>query len=853
MAESSGPQPLPPASGDPSAPAQNDPVAHRYRQGEAAFKQGQYTVALGHFLQLVSLAEANSAMQLKGRMGLILTQQKLGQTAQARQECRRMLASDIPEARRWAEAWLAKLPEIPTDQGFAPTPSAPPSPPPATDAATFDPTGFVPLDAPPNPPSPPGKLSQGKSLPLPAPREASSGNADLNSTEVESPQGRAAATRAAAEPMVTVPITPQSLFHYQHLNQETREISLPAGSPQPDSPPAPSPGPSPAPALSPETSEPSPPQETTPHPLPQRPAPTAPQRRLPMRPFPQPYELWFAQAMTLGAVLWVAIMGIHRVFGSANDLLRQVTWPVRLGGFSWLDRPYTIPILLLWLGLFLASPWWMDGLLARVYGQRTLSTRQLQGQHPTALTLLRQQCQRQGWYLPELRVLPDPVPLCFSYGWRPRYLRLVVSQGLLDNANDEVLGIFLTYELAHMINGATAVLSGFGGLLLILSLGYQQITRWADQPIPWLIQVVLKGLAQGIYGLFWVLRRGLLWLSRLRSQWADHRVEAMVQRPDLQQSALLWLSHQLPIHLRQRDTLSPPWWSLDVLMPLSPHAALSPGSFMAPLGEATPLLNDWANPYRQWLMGGATHKPLGDRLRWLNQRAGQRQQPTLALTEPSTPLAAFSLSRLMRQKGPIIGGLVGGGLALVFWFVGGLVMRFGWQRLSWWYQDESLLYGGVLLGLGIGLLIRINALYPDIPSTQPMVSDPNQIMGAVSQLPVEGEPCRLSGTLIEAPESAPGQTVYLATLDGFVRLGFSSPQPWIWDLKPSPSPLRQWVGRSVSVSGWRRRNDGLLWVDVATLSSASQRPIASITAPLWATLISLGLCFSGIYTIWTGA
>ena len=107
---SSEPQPLPRESGESPAPTPQDLAANLYRQGEAAFKQGQYTVALGHFRQLVSDAEADSPVQLKGRMGLILTQQKLGQIAQARQECQRVLASGIPAARRWAESLLAELP-----------------------------------------------------------------------------------------------------------------------------------------------------------------------------------------------------------------------------------------------------------------------------------------------------------------------------------------------------------------------------------------------------------------------------------------------------------------------------------------------------------------------------------------------------------------------------------------------------------------------------------------------------------------------------------------------------------------------------------------------------------------------
>lgn len=414
--------------------------------------------------------------------------------------------------------------------------------------------------------------------------------------------------------------------------------------------------------------------------------------------------------------------------------------------------------------------------------------------------------------------------------------------------------MFYAYELAHMVNQATAVISGLGGLLLILHTLYRRLAQWREGRSSRFPQVALGGLAYGCYGLFWSLRRGLLWLSRQRSAWADRRVEALTQRPDLQQQHLRWLTSQLPAHLAQRGTLHPLWESLDVLMPLSPQAALSPGSFIPTLGEAATVLDDWANPYRHWLVGGASHPPLGERLIWLNQRASQRQQPALNLGEPMpSTLPTLSIPRLLRQKSPVLGLLLGGGIALIFWFVGGLVLRLEWTRLSWWYQDESLLYGGVLLGLGLGLLTRINALYPDIPATQAPGSEARLLLGALDQLPVEGEPCRLSGTLFSPLDTGPAQDLYLATLGGMVKLGFSSPQPMLWALRQTPSPLKQWIGRSVTVSGWRRRNDGVVWVDVATLGLSSQRQVIPVVAPIWATVISLGLCLGGIFVIFTGA
>ncbi|MBD2427159.1 M48 family metalloprotease [Phormidium sp. FACHB-1136] len=857
MAEFSERQHPPHGPGPRSSTPQPDALAEDlYRRAVLAFKQGQDHDALNQFQQLIQLPTVTPSMQIKGQMGLILAQKRLGQFDQARQGCQQVLASGLPQARQWAESVLAKLPPLPQATsdatapkfttadatGFVPLDSPAINPPATAQAATalpFDPTGFTPL-APPVPATAvPGKTQHEGKTRSPLPPVAPGLGPDLGGPDLGG---------------MDAPLVQGSLFHYQGLNQAMGAASPDPAPAHPELPDMTAMGAAisdPPVAPIPTGSQPLPRGQTA---LP-RSSQRQGQRYSPISP---PYQVWAAQMITVVVVLWVSTTGLHLLLGVINTVLNPVTWPISLGGLPLLTRSYTRPMVVLVLGSMLISPWWMDYLLAQIYGQRPLTTRQLQGTHPEILKRLRQQCQQMGWYLPELRLLPTADPLCFSYGWRPRHLRIVVSQGLLDSGDDELLGMFYAYELAHMVNQTTAVLSGLGGWLVIFHVLSGRLAQWSEGASRRFPKVALGGMACLCYGLFWSLRRGLLWLSRRRSDWADHRVEALTQRPDLQQQRLRWLTLQLPAHLAQRSHLHPLWESLDILMPLSPQSALSPGSLIPTLGESATVLNDWINPYRHWLVGGASHPPLGERLHWLNQRAIQRQQPTLDLTEPTLPiLPTVSLPRLMCQKSPVLGLILGSGIALIFWFVGGLVLRLNWYRLSWWYQDESLLYGGILLGLGLGLLTRINTLYPDIPTTQAPVSDAKWLLGKPDQLPVEGEPCRLSGTLINPlgtnqDKGFFSHTLYLKTFDGLVKLGFSSPQPMLWALRPTPSPLKPWIGRAVTVSGWRRRNDGVVWVDVATIGLSSQRQAIPIVAPIWATLVSLGLCLAGVFVILAG-
>ncbi len=814
-------------SSSPGGQAQSS-VEANYQQAIAAFKAQRYDQALTYF-QRLGQQPPGSPYFLKALMGRVRVHQQLGQTDAARLLCNQLVQGPSASASQWAKQVLRQLP--PSAEGELGGDAQVESLSTGADSG-HDLSGFMPLEQP---------NSQTKGATVNPDWPERGGHRPGESTPPAWAESLASEKPATAGE--------RSLFHYQQLNQRPGEANQSqepapriAGPPPQDSRGA-------APSASPQT------DLQSPHAQP-RPRPQAP---LPRRPL----ELWAGQGLTAIALGWAISWGLQFALKTLDRLLQWVRWPVAIS-LPGAHQPYTLWVMggLLLLGL--ASPWLMDYCLALGFRQRSLSTRQLQGSSPGALRLLRQVCRQQGWQLPELRVIADPTPLCFSYGWQPRNTRIVVSQGLLDRLSDQEITALYGYELAGMVNHSLPVLSGLGFLLLLLYGGYRWLAKTGDTITQPLLQTILGLLASIVYGLFWLLRQIGLWLSRLRCGWGDRRAVALTQHPDHLIEGLLGFTRAIATHLQQREQRHPLQASLEILMPVGFRQALGPGNLLASSQEneavqAMLMATDGLNPYRQWLRVNASHLPLGERLLWLHQQALVQNQPNIAPEQPSHS-AQVSLPLLLLQKGPLAGLLAGGSLAMGLWFLGGIVNRLGWQRLNWLYQDPSILAGGLWLGLGLGLLLRINLLFPDAVSAtapgSPGSAEPNTVVSLLqvsNSLPVQGQPVTLRGELRGQPGIGNwgSQDLYLADPSGLVRLTNPVPLGSLQGIfQPRNHPFR-WIGRRVLVTGWGRYSNGILWVDINQIRLGQQQ-VFQTYGPIWATLISLGASLFGIVTILRG-
>ncbi|MEO1069784.1 MAG: M48 family metalloprotease, partial [Cyanobacteria bacterium J06638_6] len=473
-------------------------VADRYQRAVAAFKAKDYLQALALF-QTLSQQPSDSPYAVKALMGQVRVYQQLGQVEHASQLCQQLQKNPAAQARQWAERVMGQLTK-------KPKPNQPASTQP-TESTSPDLSGFVPLD---------GSLGSPRNLTAPTPHPKTVKPA----TNVPAQPTSERLAEKKAEPEETMSHT-RSLFHFQQLNEHPPE-NPPVEPPTADGPKAASSG-----SVS---------------PVRPRPLPPLPRHSL---------TLWLGQGITAIAILWGINWMFHSLLRAADSLLRWPRWPIQLG-IPGAYQTHTLGVVIAVVLLALASPWMMDRLLTWGYHQQSLSTRQLQAHSPGPVRLLRQVCRQQGWQLPELRLIPDPAPLCFSYGWLPRNTRIVVSQGLLDQAPEEVLTALYSYELARIVNHSLSILSAVGLPLLLLHSGYRWLARVGDRATQPLVRHSLGILASALYGLFWLLRQMMLWLSRLCCRWGDRRAVVLTQQPEHLAKGLLLLTRAIATDLRQQ-------------------------------------------------------------------------------------------------------------------------------------------------------------------------------------------------------------------------------------------------------------------------------------------------------------
>jgi Zn-dependent protease with chaperone function len=862
-----------------------------FRQGLTAYKGGAYQRAISIF---AALEQKAPSYRQKAQMGQVRAYQKLGDLDSARRLCQALLNSSPSQVQQWASRNLQLMSPAPisaSESGvtdaispYGPSVSSreialescePENQPAVTEnddhdvVAVDDLSGFTPLpsnssDSGNRPPlfadtvaeeqlvSPPAApLTDGSSLATPSSHQPT----------VKAAEIAVSATDVASTP--NLPSASPSLFHYQKLNQGSNPGAPPPSPPsatkaEPQNLDDPQAGESQSPAAA---------TQSRPRALPA--ATRSAQRRSPPIVPRRPLSLWLVQAITLVATIVLTTWVLQGSLRSFNTFLRWVNWPVRLSPIGVLDRSYTSLVIGVAILLIVSSPWLFDRGLSWLYQQQRLSTRQLKTQSPAAVQLLRRVCRQRGWQLPELRVIPTQKPLCFSYGWLPRNTRITISQGLLDHLSEEQIAALYGYELAHITNWDLPVISGLSLWLFALYSLHHKFSSWGDQVASQPLRRKACGAISAVFYVgFWWFRKLGLWLSRQRSHWCDRVAPMLTRQPIAYQAMLLHVTEQIAAQVSTHGEAHPLLICLDGLMPVSPQQAISPGSFLGSIGLESLVAWDGQNPYRFWLMGNASHPLLGERLinsmRWAqSEPSPPRRYTTDHLDCPHSDPASLpspsgvTLIDLVIQQGPLLGLLIGGGIAMVLWFVGGIVQALNWNRISWLYQDSSILVGGLLLGFGLGMLLRINSLYPDISVSEVQLNNDQSALSPLLdgpiRLPVAGYPVALKGTLM-GPSGLANQLcqqLYLRHSTGTIALKVISPLGPFINWRNYQQHPASWTTQPVTVTGWARRGGGVLWVEVADIRRANRTTFRG-KSPIWTTSLSLIASLLGISIIFLG-
>ncbi|MCX7596857.1 MAG: M48 family metalloprotease, partial [Fischerella sp.] len=546
------------------------------------------------------------------------------------------------------------------------------------------------------------------------------------------------------------------------------------------------------------------------------------------------------QLGTLVALFWVIRALLVLVMRFINDILVQLPF------FEPIQLLYNNPSIFLLLSLFLLfclSPWLLDRLLAEFYGQQPLAKDILNRSSKEAVRVLQRYCQQRSWQTPKLFIIPLAAPFAFSYGNLPRTARIVVSRGLLEQLADDEIATIYAAQLGHIAHWDCGVMS----LVLLVTIPvyqlYWQFAEWGNRSSPSIWRHVLGVLASLIYCVWCLLVGTALWLSQLRLYYSDRVGAEVTGNPNGLVRALLKIAIGIAGDVQKQEHTSWQLESLNIVMPVGYEQSLCLGSIAAHTTFESFLMWDNLNPYRWWFVINNTHPLIGDRLQRLCDIARIWHVVPELYLESQRPLRVKRQSFLL-QIAPFLGIILGIVLGGLIWLIWQIIFAFKILNLKWIYDDWNFLKGSILIGFSIGILLRINSLFPNIKPTNVQTDArlPNLLTNPAA-LPIDSTGVRLVGKLLgrQGTSNYLGQDLILQSSTGLVKLHHV---PWL----RQATNLQELIGRQIVVTGWLRRG-ATPWIDIQSLQTQSGKtlnsphPILSIVlavaAEVWGAYILL--------------
>ncbi|MBO0350444.1 M48 family metalloprotease [Phormidium pseudopriestleyi FRX01] len=827
--------------------------------GLAALKKKNYEMAIA-ILEKVCEQELHQPTVDRATMGLVMAYKGNRTQSKAIALCQTLTESDSPKVKDWAVRTLYQLnqssPSAPESQPQIPKtvnrPGSSPSP------LGGDPTGFVPLNPSSSGPAQPSPLKNSNSQDIISP--LSLGN----------PTGFVPLEPAQAKPAPRSPVNPPPLP--PHKPPAPHKPPRPPV-PRQDSPqvlplevdaegfdyltPSKTEADSPS-AMASEDAQPfpTPPELTVPTPQPRqwRQAGRAQNWRK-LKPV-KPTYLLFAQIGSAIALFWLLRILMNWGMATANDLFHRLPllWPIQS---FYRDQTWTLlGILVL---LLIASPWLLDLLLRFAYGMEKLPPQKLGNYSSEARKLLSRFSVERKQPALSLGVIPTDAPIAMTYGFAPRFARIVVSQGLLEQLEEDEIAAIYAGELGHLENWDFTLMSLAMLLCQVPYVVYWQVSRdgdkWLDSQ-EWSGRVMLgtAGVISAIaYGFYWVLRWPVLFLSRLRFYYSDRVSASLTGNPNALTRALLKMAVGIAQDVEKQGQTSFVLEGFDLLSPVGYVQGMTLGSCSGYDAWENILEWDRHNAYKKWLSFPQSHPPLGDRLTLLDLYARFWKLDTeldFASDRRVAPAKSprWMLKRLLLQGAPYFGLPLGLLAGLMLWVFGAVAVNLGLRELDWVWGDRSILQGSLLIGVSLGIFLRINSFFPDITSknirTNPTLPD---LLTDPDAIPVDSLPIGLEGQLLgrRGLSNWLAQDLILQSPTGLVKLHAASNLGvfgYLWLLAKRPSDL---VGQTISAIGWFRRG-ATPWIDLDRFTTPDGKTHSS-AHPIWSTILAAVAVLLGVY------
>ncbi|MEG5032279.1 zinc metalloprotease HtpX [Microcoleus sp. AT3-D2] len=819
--------------------------------GLAALKQQDYPTAIA-LLESVTQTAANQPSGIRAQMGLVAAYKATGNVKKAIALCSSLAKSPNSQVKTWADRALTEL-----------TPPRPPKPPEnkPKSAETPPETGFVAFDA--GTKSPKKTIGGDGLRPASLRPTADKKTGFLPLEPAVEPENAKSKHISPPPPPPTPPIRPTSEGgHGGTAPTETAPDTETSGENSSGSP-TDIPG-----FASPDTYQ-----------LTWREAGRAKSPR-PLKPL-KLLEFRVQAVASAIALFFLARFVLQFLLTNTNSLLVQLFIFTRLPIFQPIQLFYRdpTPFLQFVFGLLLASsPWLTDALLKLFCDIETLRGSVLSKHSKEASRVLRSFCTKQNMPVPVLKLLPVNVPVAFSYGCLPRFARIAVSQGLLDQLTDDEIATIFARELAHISHWDFAPMSLAMLVIQIPYLIYWQTAYWGERlcdlmTIEFLrsaVKFVAAAISATSYGIYKLLRWPMLWLSRSRVYFSDRTAAEITGNPNGLTRALSKIAIGIAGNIEQQKQTSFFLESFDLLLPVGVGQAVTLGSaaLHAPLEQI--LLWDVSNRERNWLTVNRAHPLLGERLKLLAlyaqfwkleteldlANAGVQEQPRKGKLSLFKSILEFKDSKLFLQGAPFFGIPMSLAIVGVLWLIGGIFSRTSIWQLDWLWGDRSILWGCLPIGFSIGTLMRINYFFPDIIPRETASPSLPEILSNPDSLPLDAEPVRLEGQLLgrSGMSNWLGQDLILQTATGLVRLHYVSKFGYIGSLWPflfkettRPSDL---IGTSVVATGWLRRG-ATVAIDLESLRSQGGR-VSDSGHPIWSAILAFAAAFWGAYIIIQG-
>jgi Zn-dependent protease with chaperone function len=552
--------------------------------------------------------------------------------------------------------------------------------------------------------------------------------------------------------------------------------------------------------------------------------------------------LWLLTGGTFFALFYLLRELVKFITGLINVTLDKLPFlePIQL-----LYADPTGLLFVLLVAITAACPWLLDKLLPEFYPQKSLTKEDLSEYSEESVRLLQRYCQQRGWKFPKLYILTASAPLAFAYGYSPKYGRIVVSSGLLEQLTEEEIATIYGVQLGHIAHWNSPIMS----LALLVTVPfyklYQLLSNFGDRALKPFSRTIFTIFSSLIYLLWCFLTGTTLWLSQLRLYYSDRLACEISGNPNALTRALLKIAIGIADDIAKQEQIGWQIESLNLVLPVGYKQAITIGS-AAGYGKFEDLLQwEYLNPYRWWLVVNNSHPLMGDRLLRLNKIASLwHVEPELNFATQHQP--KVKEQSFLLQMAPFIGIPIG--LAFAF------LIRLGWYlayqlkilNLKWIYDDTTYITGCFFIGFSIGILIRINSFFPEIKNSR--IENHSNLVDLYSNstnLPIDNKGVRLVGKLLgrRGLSNSLGQDLILLSHEGMVRLHHTS---WLGQ----PVNPQDVIGRQVSVTGWFRRG-ATPWLDIQTLQTQTGKLIHS-SHPVWSIILAVTAEAWGAYILLKG-